>query len=180
MLDLHPQSMPRLDSRSAFCVVSALTIAAAGGHDSPAFRIKETGMSPNRVVALLTPLVFAPLAGAIAAWLAENFPGVEVSQSQLEGIFITGALIAFGKSAQWLHGWQKWEEREANATLAADQADAAAAAAPAVALAGVEAADGDDFAFEDEAFDTGLEDDDDLLLEDDPLLDEDPLLTPKG
>ena len=135
-------------------------------------------MSPNRVVALLTPLVFAPLAGAIAAWLAENFPGVDVSPSQLEGIFITGALIAFGKSAQWLHGWQKWEEREANATLAADQADAAAA--PAAPVEPVESMVQDELAFEDEPFGDGLEADDDLLLEDDPLLDGDPLLTPKG
>jgi hypothetical protein len=129
-------------------------------------------MSPNRVVALLTPLVFAPLAGAIAAWLAENFPGVEVSQSQLEGIFITGALIAFGKSAQWLHGWQKWEEREATATAAADQADASAAAVAAVAapLVAEELVDDvDEFALDDEALDDELGDED--LLDEDPLLD---------
>ena len=90
-------------------------------------------MSPNRVVTILTPLVFAPLAGSIAAWLATNVPGTNITSDQLTGIFITGALIAFGKSAQWLHGWQKWEERDATTTQVADLADAAAAVAPAAA-----------------------------------------------
>ena len=79
-------------------------------------------MPPNRIVALLTPLVFAPLAGAIAAWVAENLPGVEVSSGALEEIFIAGALIALAPAAQWLHGWQKWETREAEAAAAADEA----------------------------------------------------------
>jgi hypothetical protein len=85
-------------------------------------------MSPNRIVALLTPLVFAPLAGAVATWVAEHFPGVQVSESALEEIFIAGALIALAPAAQWLHGWQKWEQREAEAAQAAD------AAAPPFAL----------------------------------------------
>ena len=80
-------------------------------------------MSPNRVVAILTPLVFAPLAGAVAAWVAENAPGVEVSQSSLEEIFIAGALIALAPAAQWLHGWQKYEARESAAVEAAELAD---------------------------------------------------------
>jgi hypothetical protein len=82
-------------------------------------------MTPNRIVALLTPLVFAPLAGAIAAWVAENLPGVEVSASSLEEIFIAGALIALAPAVQWLHGWQKHEERQAEAAMVADQADGA-------------------------------------------------------
>jgi hypothetical protein len=71
-------------------------------------------LKPNRIVAVLTPLVFAPLAGAIASWVAENFPGVSVSESSLEEIFIAGALIALAPAAQWLHGWQKFEAREAD------------------------------------------------------------------
>jgi hypothetical protein len=70
-------------------------------------------MTPNRVVAVLTPLVFAPLAGAVAAWLAEHFPGFNVDQNALEEIFIAGALIALAPAAQWLHGWQKFEARQA-------------------------------------------------------------------
>lgn len=70
-------------------------------------------MSPNRVVAVATPLVFAPLAGAVSAWLAAHFPGFNVDQSSLEEIFIAGALIALAPAAQWLHGWQKFEARQA-------------------------------------------------------------------
>jgi hypothetical protein len=70
-------------------------------------------MSPNRIVAVLTPLVFAPLAGACAAWLSQHFPGVDVDRDQLQQIFIAGALIALAPAAQWLHGWQKHEARQA-------------------------------------------------------------------
>ena len=65
---------------------------------------------------MATPLVFAPLAGAVTAWLAEHFPGINVDQSSLEQIFIAGALIALAPAAQWLHGWQKFEARQADMT----------------------------------------------------------------
>jgi len=91
----------------------------------------EGTMTPNRVVATLTPLVFAPLAGAISTLAARYFPGVDVPASSLEEIFIAGALIAFAKAAQWTQGWQKWEAREARReetaqTLDAREADIAA------------------------------------------------------
>jgi hypothetical protein len=70
-------------------------------------------MAPNRVVALLTPLLFAPLAGAVTAWLAEHFPGYQVDRGALEEVFIAGALIALAPAAQWLSGWQKHEARQA-------------------------------------------------------------------
>ncbi len=108
-------------------------------------------MTPNRIVALLTPLVFAPLAGAIAAWAADNLPGVQVPPSALQEVFIAGALIALAPAAQWMHGWQKWEQREAEAALVAEAADAA------VEL--------DEPSFEDEDFeDPLLLDDEDLIL----------------
>jgi hypothetical protein len=72
-------------------------------------------MPLNRVVALLTPIVFAPLAGAAAAWLAKHFPGAQVAQEDLQEIFVGGALIALAPAAQWLHGWQKHEARQAEA-----------------------------------------------------------------
>ena len=81
-------------------------------------------MTPNRIVALLTPLVFAPLAGAVAAWLADNVPGTNVPQSALQEIFIAGALIALAPAAQWLHGWQKFEARQAAEAQAAEHAAA--------------------------------------------------------
>jgi hypothetical protein len=77
-------------------------------------------MSPNRIVAFLTPLVFAPLAGVISTWAAENLPGVNISQSAMEEIFIAGALIALAPAAQWLYGWQKFEQaREVGLAAAA-------------------------------------------------------------
>lgn len=69
--------------------------------------------SPNGLVAMLTPIVFAPLAGSIAVLAARYLPGVDIDQGSLQAIFIAGATIAFGKAAMWLKGWQDWEKREA-------------------------------------------------------------------
>jgi|tagenome__1003787_1003787.scaffolds.fasta_scaffold19809786_2 hypothetical protein len=66
-------------------------------------------LPPNRVVALLTPLVFAPLAGAISVLVARY--GLNIDSDSLQAIFITGATVAFGKSALWLKGWQDQERR---------------------------------------------------------------------
>jgi hypothetical protein len=67
-------------------------------------------MSPNRLVALITPLA-APLAGWIATQAATQLPGLDLPKSALEEVFIAGALIALAPAAQWLHGWQKWESQ---------------------------------------------------------------------
>ena len=97
-------------------------------------------MSLNRVVALATPL-FAAAAGWVSTWLAENIPGVSISESALEEIFIAGALIALAPAAQWLHGWQKWEARQADAQQALEIANAA----PPTLIAVEAAADGAPF-----------------------------------
>ena len=81
-------------------------------------------MSLNRVVALATPL-FAAAAGWVATWLADNVPGVSIDQGALEEIFIAGALVALAPAAQWLHGWQRFEAREADAQHAVELAHAA-------------------------------------------------------
>jgi hypothetical protein len=80
-------------------------------------------MSPNRIVAMLTP-VFALAAGACATWLADHFPTLDVPASALEEIFIAGALAVLAPALQWLYGWQKYEAREAEAQLAAEKAEA--------------------------------------------------------
>jgi hypothetical protein len=85
-------------------------------------------MSPNRVVAVLTPLVFAPAAGGVATWIANNIPGASIPASKLEEVFIGGALIALAPAAQWLHGWQKYEARKAEQETAVELANVAAAA----------------------------------------------------
>jgi hypothetical protein len=72
-------------------------------------------ITPGRLVAVLTPLIFAPLAGSISVLAARYLPGVDIDQGSLQAIFIAGATIAFGKAAIWLKGWQDWEKREADA-----------------------------------------------------------------
>jgi hypothetical protein len=81
-------------------------------------------MSLNRVVALGTPL-FAAAAGWVATWLADNVPGVTISREALEEVFIAGALVALAPAAQWLHGWQKFEARQADTQQALELANAA-------------------------------------------------------
>ena len=84
-------------------------------------------MSPNRVVALLTPLA-APLAGWLTTWIATHFPGLDIPQNALEEIFIAGSLFALAPSAQWLHGWQKWEAQQAHTEEAVQLATISAGA----------------------------------------------------
>lgn len=125
-------------------------------------------MNPNRVVAVLTPLVFAPLAGAVTAWLAEHFPGFNVDQDQLQAIFIAGALIALAPAAQWLHGWQKYEERQADSAKASVEAEHVTPQAFEEAEPGA-AADLEDLAAFDELDDLDQLDELDDLTEDEEL-----------
>ena len=79
-------------------------------------------IAPNRAVAILTPLIFAPLAGSISVLAAKYMPGVTIDSDSLQAIFIAGATIAFGKAAIWLKGWQEHEKRQEG--LALDAPDA--------------------------------------------------------
>ena len=124
-------------------------------------------MSPNRIVAVLTPLVFAPLAGAVATWIADNVPGTTISASSLEEVFIGGALIGLAPAAQWLHGWQKYEAREAEKSSAIELANVAAT--PSGAQAGAPEADFDDFEEGFEDFDDFEDEFDDLEALDEEL-----------
>ena len=76
-------------------------------------------IAPNRAVAVLTPLVFAPLAGSLSVLAVKYLPGVDIDSGALEGIFIAGATIAFAKAGLWLKGWQDHEKREEGAAFAA-------------------------------------------------------------
>jgi hypothetical protein len=69
-------------------------------------------IAPNRAVAFLTPLVFAPVAGAISVWAAQ-YAGVDIDEQSLQAVFIAGAGIAFAKAGLWLKGWQDWEKNDA-------------------------------------------------------------------
>jgi hypothetical protein len=75
-------------------------------------------MTPNRIVALITP-VCALAAGWAASWLAEHVPGLDISQENLQAVFIAGAVTVLAPALHWLHGWQKWEVRNEEAIAAA-------------------------------------------------------------
>jgi hypothetical protein len=98
-------------------------------------------IAPNRAVAVLTPLVFAPLAGAVSVLIARY--GVDIDGASLQAVFITGATIGFAKAGIWLKGWQEHEKRQADLALDAPHADLAeddAAAEPDLAPAEDDAA----------------------------------------
>lgn len=82
-------------------------------------------MQPNRIVALITPFC-ALAAGWVASWIAQNFPNADVSKESLQAVFIGGMLAVIAPAAQWLHGWQKYEERQAETERIAIVADAVA------------------------------------------------------
>lgn len=66
-------------------------------------------MSVSRIVTLLTP-IFAGLAGWVATWIAENFPGTpQLDSGELTAIFIAGATAAASAVWKWLEGRAKWE-----------------------------------------------------------------------
>jgi hypothetical protein len=121
-------------------------------------------MTPNRLVALATPIA-APVAGWLAAWIATHFPGLNIPQNAIEEIFIAGALFALAPSAQWLHGWQKWEAQKAQTEAAVAVATVDAAAGPPTVQVDIQQEDGseqeegfeDEEAFEDEEFDSSFE-----------------------
>jgi hypothetical protein len=136
-------------------------------------------LTPNRIVAVLTPLVFAPAAGAVAAWVAKHAPGVDLSKEELTNIFIAGALIAIAPALQWLHGWQKYEARQAEADTAVEIANAAAATGVLAmsAAAEPEEAEDDGGAYDElDALEAAGEDDEDA----DPLIDGEPVAVGVG
>src|SRR5215218_2520391 len=87
-------------------------------------------MSPNRIVALVTP-VCALGAGWVATWLADHVPGLNIAQESLQAVFIAGAVSVLAPALHWLHGWQKFEARQSAEAQVALVADAAVAVAEA-------------------------------------------------
>jgi hypothetical protein len=131
-------------------------------------------MSPNRIVALVTP-VCALAAGWAATWLADNVPGMNFTKENLQAVFIAGAVAVLAPAAQWLHGWQKWEQRNEDALAAA--ANGFPPQTPDVAPVAVAPVADDDIS-EDDGFDD-LDDLEDLVdfddLEDTAVDEEEPV-----
>lgn len=69
-------------------------------------RVKESPVSIERVVALLTP-VFAAAAGWLSVEVA-TLVGVQIPRGDFTAIFITGAASALGAALKWLHGRSQW------------------------------------------------------------------------
>jgi hypothetical protein len=83
---------------------------------------------PNRVVVLLTPIVFVPLSVWASGWAAANLPGLPpLTSGEILGVELAGALAALKLVDRWVDGWQKHEERKA--TLPAPKKPAVKAAA---------------------------------------------------
>jgi hypothetical protein len=75
----------------------------------------STGAFPvNRVVAFLGPFI-AILAGTLAAWLGQHFPGLTPPEGETARTiaqvtqFALGALITWALHHKFLDGWQQWE-----------------------------------------------------------------------
>ena len=111
-------------------------------------------MPPNRMVALLTPVV-ALAAGGAATWLADNL-GIQVDATELQAIFVAAIVAVLAPAAQWLYGSQKFERHQAELEQLALKADTESAER--ATEADMEAAIG---AYEDEADDGDYDEDDD-------------------
>ncbi len=111
-------------------------------------------MPPNRMVALLTPVV-ALAAGGAATWLADNL-GIQVDATELQAIFVAAIVAVLAPAAQWLYGSQKFERHQAELEQLALKADTESAER--ATEADMEAATG---AYEDEADDGEYDEDDD-------------------
>jgi hypothetical protein len=61
---------------------------------------------PNRVIAVLAPIL-APLVGAFSSWLASKWP--DIPKSDLNEIFLAGAIVAVAPALQFMHGQLKWD-----------------------------------------------------------------------
>lgn len=121
-------------------------------------------MPPNRMVALLTPVV-AVAAGAAATWLTEA--GLDVSATEIQAVFVAGLVAVLAPAAQWLYGSQKYERHQSELeqqALAADTKAAEQTAEAEMNAAGYYEDDDDGYADDDEddgfADDDGADDDD--------------------
>lgn len=84
----------------------------------------------NRVVVLLTPLVFVPVAGYVTSWAAVHIPGLPaINPTEVTALFGTGAATALALGYKWIDGWIKHEQAEHGITLIELEAEIAAAKA---------------------------------------------------
>jgi hypothetical protein len=104
---------------------------------SPTMAVVQPGETENsmigRFVALLTP-IFAVLAGAVAGWVAEKIPGVQLDQTQVAAFMVVASTSALTAAWKWLHGLQQHERLVADGKAKALQPGTAPKAADARVL----------------------------------------------
>lgn len=129
-------------------------------------------MTPNRVVALITPFA-APVAGAFAAWLSQQAPGINVAPEAVEEVFIAVTALVVGLALQFNHNRYKWDAMKEESAAAADAGLGGVGSLEEAPLVGVgvdeEAADleePDPLIDEDEVDDDDIGADDDILDQD--------------
>src|SRR5262245_52656910 len=122
-------------------------------------------MPPNRMVALLTPVV-ALAAGGAATWLADNL-GIRVDAAELQAIFVAAIVAVLAPAAQWLYGSQKFERHQAELEQLALKADTESAARAADADMEAAAAYEDEYDDEDDGDDADGYYDDEYADDDD-------------
>lgn len=67
---------------------------------------------PNRVVVLLTPVLFVPVAGWVTVKAAQL--GLNLDHDQVVGAFVAGGLAAITMAYKFLSGWQAYEAQIAD------------------------------------------------------------------
>lgn len=67
---------------------------------------------PNRVVVLLTPILFVPAAGWVTVKAAQL--GLTLDNDQVVGAFVAGGLAAITMAYKFLTGWQAYEAQIAD------------------------------------------------------------------
>jgi hypothetical protein len=82
---------------------------------------------PNRVIAILAP-VLAPVVGAFSSWLASKWP--DIPKSDLNEIFLAGAIVAVAPALQFMHGQLKWDLQQDGKAQATDGATTTGLATP--------------------------------------------------
>lgn len=73
----------------------------------------------NRIVVLLTPIVFIPASAAVTGWVALHFPGLVIPEGLVVGLSGAAALGALTLAYKWLDQWQHGENIATQADLEA-------------------------------------------------------------
>jgi hypothetical protein len=73
-------------------------------------------MSPNRIVAVFTP-VFVAVAALVSGYVAKT-TGLNVTPAELVSVETTVGVAAAASAIKWLHGWSVYEKAEKGAEYA--------------------------------------------------------------